>query len=243
MAPLTFEELKAILRGEQPLPANRALSFTLPLTAAQAQELGKLLVEGLQSDEDDETAGPRLLKLRGCRLDDDAAEDLSRAIAFNCSLRVLDLRDNEISDTGALYLANALRNHNHTLLALDLTGNPCIIENPETLQEIAMLLARNEQEQSRGGTPATSPQRVARALVRFEEMPPDTPVGRTRLTLSDAEVEHRFQELTAMVEVGAAEAAELRDMGAGLATYRATLDVASQQASRHACTCFPCCAA
>lgn len=38
----------------------------------------------------------RGLKLRSCGLDNDAAEQLARAIAFNSSLESLDLRDNGI---------------------------------------------------------------------------------------------------------------------------------------------------
>ena len=39
----------------------------------------------------------RVLKLRGCALDDSAAQELSRALAFNEALQTIDLRDNCIT--------------------------------------------------------------------------------------------------------------------------------------------------
>ena len=110
---LTFDELTSLLRGQQPLPESRCLAYGLPLSHKQLLELVPLL-------QDDEQL--RGLKLRGCRLDDEAAESVSRVVAFNSSLVHLDLRDNAIGGAGAMFLANALRNHNYTLLSLDLTG-------------------------------------------------------------------------------------------------------------------------
>lgn len=113
MAPLTFVDLLAVLKGEVPPPDSRALVFSLPLSHRQLKELTPLLQENQWL---------RSLKLRGCRLDNDAANELSRGVAFNVALRTLDLRDNEIGGVGANYLANALRTHNFTLLSLDLSG-------------------------------------------------------------------------------------------------------------------------
>lgn len=113
MATLTLPDLVAQLRGEQPLPENKCASYSLPISAAQLAELVPLLQENEQL---------RGLKLRGCRLDCAAAQEISRAIAFNQSLRHLDLRDNVIRGPGASYLANALRNYNFHLQSLDLSG-------------------------------------------------------------------------------------------------------------------------
>lgn len=176
---LTFEELTSVLRGEQLLPESRCLAYGLPLSHKQLLELVPLL-------QDDEQL--RGLKLRGCRLCDEAAESVSRVVAFNSSLLHLDLRDNAIGGAGAMFLANALRNHNYTLLSLDLTGksssgasqlpaaaaeggstytpphapclslagNPAIVEDPEVVQEIALLLHRNAQNSS--SSAAASPE-------------------------------------------------------------------------------------
>lgn len=120
-APLTFTDLVTLLRGEQPLPDNRCVVYSLPLSHTQAAALVPLLQEG---DSDQAPAAQRVrgLKLRGCALDDQVAEHLARVVAFNTSLRHLDLRDNAIGGVGAIHLANALRLYNHTLLDLDLAG-------------------------------------------------------------------------------------------------------------------------
>ncbi len=109
--------------------------------------------------------------------------------------------------------------------------------------------------------------------VRLQEVPPDTPAGRTSLTVSDAELELRcgkrsgaavcpvqgcstdlalcrlfihckyrdpdtsapvyascrLQQLERCVQASTAEAASLHEGLAGVAEYRAALDVASQQ--------------
>jgi hypothetical protein len=118
--PLTFEDLVAVLKGEQPLPEGGQLAYSLPLSQRQVKELVPLL-------QDHE--GVRGLRLRGCRLDDVAAAELSRVLAFNAALRSLDLRDNDIGDAGALFFSNALRTFNHTLLALDLSGGASAAPN------------------------------------------------------------------------------------------------------------------
>lgn len=111
--PLTFDDLVAVLNGQQPLPLGGQLAYSLPLSQRQVKELVPLL-------QDHE--GVRGLRLRACQLDDVAAAELSRVLAFNTVLRALDLRDNDIGDAGALFFSNALRTFNHTLLALDLSG-------------------------------------------------------------------------------------------------------------------------
>ena len=115
MGPLTFPDLVAVLR-DGPLPASGVVAYSLPLSPAQMAELVPLLQDA---------RGLRGLRLRGCKLDDAAAEQLSRAVAFG-SLEHLDLRDNLIDGCGASYLANALRCHCYTLVSLDLSGAACM---------------------------------------------------------------------------------------------------------------------
>ncbi len=91
MEALCFEDLAALLRGDNLLPPSRSLAYRLPLSEAQV----KLLVPLIQ-----DSSELRQLKLRGCRLSDASAEELSRALAFNESLRTLDLRDNDIGQVG-----------------------------------------------------------------------------------------------------------------------------------------------
>lgn len=89
--PLTLDDLRAALAGERPTE-SRNLAYSLPLSATQVADLTPLL------QDNKELHG---LRLRGCKLDDEAADNLSRALAFNTSLRSLDLRDNQITDVGA----------------------------------------------------------------------------------------------------------------------------------------------
>ena len=79
MAALTFSDFLDLLSGRQPLPANGSVGYSLPLSHSQLQELVPLLQEHQQL---------RGLKLRGCRLDDVAAEalvskPLSSFVVFN----------------------------------------------------------------------------------------------------------------------------------------------------------------
>ena len=91
MEALCFEDLAALLSGDKPLPPSRSLVYRLPLSEAQV----KLLVPLIQ-----DSSELRQLKLRGCRLSDSSAQELSRALAFIESLRTLDLRDNDIGEVG-----------------------------------------------------------------------------------------------------------------------------------------------
>ena len=59
---------------------------------------------------------------RSCNIHDDGCEVLSRILAFNNTLKQLELPSNGIGNGGAMFLANALRNYNHTLCVLDLQG-------------------------------------------------------------------------------------------------------------------------
>ena len=189
---LTFAELTALLRGEQPLPESRCLAYSLPLSHKQLVELVPLLQDNVEL---------RGLKLRGCGLCNEAADFVSRALAFNSSLVHLDLRDNGIGGGGAMFLVNALRNYNFTLQSLDLTGkrragrrqpppaagscrsrrqhpptapqpplpaptagNPAVVEDPEVVQDIALFLHRNAQTSS--SSAAASPQ-ANRSLVSW----------------------------------------------------------------------------
>jgi hypothetical protein len=65
------------------------------------------------------------LSLSGCGLDDDAARVLASALAFSWSLESVDLSHNAISELGAHFLLNAVRNHNCSLRRLELQGEHC----------------------------------------------------------------------------------------------------------------------
>lgn len=92
---LTYEDLAAQVAGQQPLPESGVLAYAGGrLSARQVSDL----VEGLV-----ELGGLRALKLRGCSLDDEAAEQLSRVVAFNDAIESLDLRDNAIGRSGGCW--------------------------------------------------------------------------------------------------------------------------------------------
>lgn len=158
--PLTFDELLEALSGQRELPPSRTLAYSLPLSTEQVSALVPLLQDS------DELVG---LKLRGCRLEDEHCEALSRSISFNTSLRYLDLRDNSIGDLGKLgrrrrqlpaaarrrrsldavafpvlpagarLLTNALRSFNETLVSLDLTGEASTLVLRRSFRTLAAL--------------------------------------------------------------------------------------------------------
>lgn len=108
-----FRELVDILSNRRPLPDSKFLTYSLPLTDKQLEELEPLLKDH---------ATLKGLRLKGCRISDEGADVLSRVLAFNTVLEVLELPKNDITSQGALYFANALRQWNHTLRQLDLQG-------------------------------------------------------------------------------------------------------------------------
>jgi Ran GTPase-activating protein (RanGAP) involved in mRNA processing and transport len=79
------------------------------------------------------------LALRKNRFGCDGAAAVAYAIATNTSLRTLDMSCNNINDKGTATLLMSLRAYNHTVLKLNLEGNPRV--SPTLLEVIDSMLA------------------------------------------------------------------------------------------------------
>ena len=120
---MEFEQLLAPLQGRAPFPSDGALRFSGSLSLRDLRALVAELTDNPQL---------RSLTLRGCHIDDEGADLLSRVVAFNTALEHLDLSGNAIGSQGAQLLANALKIYNSgALKSLCLADNPCVAQMPD----------------------------------------------------------------------------------------------------------------
>ncbi|KAK9817966.1 hypothetical protein WJX72_005058 [[Myrmecia] bisecta] len=185
MAVQSLQHVLDVLSGTTRCPVSNFVSFTGELSTQQLL----LLATALQANQ--QLAG---LRLKGCKLDDDAAKILGSAVSSNLTLTTFELPGNNIGPIGAEHLAAALEK-NPIITALDLSGNPCENDATKAMQSINSSLHRNRL-QSRMNAKST-PTPVRRASLRtpqpaktlsidptsvgkgvsIEEVAPDTPLG------------------------------------------------------------------
>ncbi|XP_023234214.1 leucine-rich repeat-containing protein 45-like isoform X2 [Centruroides sculpturatus] len=83
----------------------------------------------------------KILDLRNNEINNEGAVALASALSKNISLQSLDVRWNQINNLGADSLLSVLKQYNKTLLNLDLSGNPDMANS--ILETIAAVLTNN----------------------------------------------------------------------------------------------------